>query len=191
MLARLVEADQAGPGAYVDMFALVEDLRQEIPTDWVFDARDALELRGLVHPLKVMGRTAPAKLTGEGRLYVEGGGQTGIIGDYRERPSTFVVVTGSGHQVAVGVEGDVSQASGGAAIPSEAWALLDRIELGLAEDEPVDDAQRHEALTDVRAAREQLQRRQPNRNAARALLEPLANLATVGELILRVLALLR
>src|SRR3954462_8063428 len=111
MLARIAEADRAQPGSYPDMVTLAEEIRQDIPIEWIFDARDALEGRGLVSPMKVIGRTAPAKLTGEGRLFVEQGGDTGVIDDYRQHPNNFVVVSGTGHQVAVGVEGDVRQNS--------------------------------------------------------------------------------
>jgi hypothetical protein len=145
MLARIVEADRQQPGAYVDMIPLAEELRQDIPIDWVFDAREALEVRGLVDPMKVIGHIAPAKLTGEGRLYVEQGGDTGVIDEYRQHPSNFVIVSGTGHQVAVGVQGDVSQTSGDVGVPAEVWELLDAIEKKLGEDPTLDDRARQDA----------------------------------------------
>jgi len=185
MLARIVEADRQEPGAYVDMIPLADELRQDIPIDWVFDAREALELRGLVDPMKVIGRIAPAKLTGEGRLYVEQGGDTGVIDEYRQHPSNFVIVSGTGHQVAVGVQGDVSQSSGDAGVPEEVWELLDAIEEKLRADTSLDQRAREDALSDVTMARAQLERPEPNKRAALALIDPLAKVAAIGEFVAR------
>jgi hypothetical protein len=190
MLARLVEADRQQPGAYVDLVPLAEELKQETPQAWIFDARTALEQRGLVRALKVLGRTAPAMLTGEGRLYVEQGGETGIINEYTHHRSNFVIVTGSNNQIAVGVEGDVHQTSVTAGVPREAFDLLDRIEELISSDQSLVDEDRNEALDDVRAARGQLEKKEPNKRAAIALLDPLAKIATVGGFIAKILSLL-
>lgn len=190
ILARLVEADREEPGTWVDMLPLAEQLKANIPDDWVFDAREALETRGLVNPLKVLGRTALARLTAEGRLFVEAGGNTGIINEYRQQPSNFVFVSGSGHQVAVGVEGDVTQTSVQTGVPHEVWKLLDQIEASVANADDLDDEQRHNAIKDILVAREQLQRPVPNKAVAVALLDPLAKLATVGGFVAKVITLL-
>jgi hypothetical protein len=190
MLARIAEADRKEPGTWINMFPLAAELRANVPDDWVFDAREALENRGLVSPLKVMGRTAPARLTGEGRLYVERGGDTGVIDDYRQHPWNFVVVSGTGHQVAVGVEGDVQQASVQTGLPNEVWDLLREIEVRLTADDSLDQGPREEALSDVQMARAQLERAQPNRRAALALLDPLAKFASVGTFVAKLVALL-
>jgi hypothetical protein len=189
MLARLVEADRDHPGTWVDMFPLAEQLRQNVPDDWVFAAREVLESRGLVSPLKVMGRTAPARLTGEGRLFVEDGGSTGIIEEYRQAPSHFVIVSGSGHNVAVGNRGNVTQTSLDPGVPGEAWTLLDQIERSLDEAD-LSEGDRQEALEDVRTARRQLERPQPNKPAALAVLDPLSKIASVGNFVVRLVALL-
>jgi hypothetical protein len=183
MLARLVEADREKPGEYVDMIPLAAELKQEIPQDWVFDARNALEVRGLVDPLKVLGQTAPAKLTGEGRLFVEQGGGTGVIDEYQKHPSNFVIVSGTGHQVAVATQGDVTQTYVETGVPKEAWELLDQVEQAIGSDDTLSGGDRELALADVRAARTQLERPEPNKRAAIGLLDPLAKLATVGDFI--------
>jgi len=190
ILARLAEADREEPGTWIDMFPLAEQLRANVPDDWVFQAQDVLENRGLVNPLRVLGRTAPARLTGEGRLYVEAGGDTGIINEYRQQPSNFVFVSGSGHQVAVGVEGGVTQTSVQAGVPPEVWELLDQIEQSLTAADELDERQRAHAVLDVQTARAQLERPEPNKRAALALLDPLAKLAAVGGFVQQLIALL-
>src|SRR5262245_43356256 len=85
-LARVVEADRQHPGARIDLFSTLEDLREPVPDPWVFDVARVLDSRGLVRWLKVLGRTAPVMLTGEGRLYVEHGGSTGVIDEYKREP---------------------------------------------------------------------------------------------------------
>jgi hypothetical protein len=131
-----------------------------------------------------------ASFAGEGRLFVEGGGGTGVIREYRDHPSNFVFVSGSGHQVAVGVGGDVTQTAVPAAIPEDVWRLLEQIETGVADDPSLRDDDRADALADVRMVRLQLERPKPNRRAAVALLDPLAKLATVGAFVAKLVALL-
>ena len=125
-----------------------------------------------------------------GRLYVEQGGDTGIIDEYKQHRSNFVIVSGSHNQVAVGVEGDVHQTSVQAGVPQEAFDLLDQIEQGIAADQMLEAQEREHALTDVRAARDQLQRKEPNKRAALGLLDPLAKIATVGGFVAKLVTLL-
>jgi hypothetical protein len=190
MLARIAEVDREHPGTWVEMFPLAEELQQNVPENWVFDARDVLESRGLVKPLKVLGRTAPARLSAQGRLYVERGGDTGIIAEYQQHRSNFVIVSGTGHQVVVGVDGDVSQTSVGSGIPSEAWTLLEHIERSLRNDDSIGAREREDALSDVGTARAQLERPEPNAHAAIALLDPLTKLSAIGESVAKLIALL-
>ena len=145
ILVRLYEADRARPGVAVNLSDLAVELRQEIPDSWAFDAVQVLADRGLVEDMRTM-QTPHAILTGEGRLFVEGGGQTGVIDEYRQHPANFVIVTGSSHQVAVGVQGDVEQTSITAEVPEEAWQLLKEIEERLSSAEDLDEKERTDAL---------------------------------------------
>lgn len=190
MLARLAEADRERPGEFVDLVLLAEELRQDFPLKWIFDARDALEDRGLVQSVKVFGRTAPAMLTAQGRLHIERGNDSDIISEYKEHRSNFVIVSGSGHQVAIGVEGDVRQTAVHVGVPREAFDLLDRIEQEIAADQMLDRDERESAIEDVRSAREQLQRKEPNKRAALALLDPLSKIAAIGGFVAKIVSLL-
>jgi hypothetical protein len=190
MLARLAEADRERPGEFVDLVLLTEELRQDFPLKWIFDARDALEDRGLVQSVKVFGRTAPAMLTAQGRLHIERGNDSDIISEYKEHRSNFVIVSGSGHQVAIGVEGDVRQTALHVGVPREAFDLLDRIEQEIAADQMLDRDEREAAIEDVRSAREQLQRKEPNKRAALALLDPLSKIAAIGGFVAKIVSLL-
>lgn len=183
ILARLYEADRQQPGHYVDLFMLAEELRQDVPDDWVREARDALQNRDLIHSFKVSGRIAEAKLTGEGRLYVEQGGDTGIIDEYKQHPTNFVIVTGSRAQVAVGTGGNVTQTSVQGKVPDEAWELLDLIENEVRDADGLSHQERQDALTDVKTARAQLERPEPNKQAAIAILDPLAKVSSIGSFV--------
>jgi hypothetical protein len=186
MLARVVDADREQPGAYVDLVGLANDLRQDVPQQWVFDVCEALQARGLVDSLRAFGGTASARLTGEGRLYVEQGGSTGIISEYRRDPTYFVIVSGSGHQVAVGTGGSVTQTSTADGIPTEVWDLLGRIEDGIRAMGDLTAEERNRALADVQTARQQLDRPEPNKRAAAALLDPLAKIAAIAAFVTKV-----
>ena len=120
MLVRLYEADRQQPGEVIDLSRLAAELGQDVPEGWLFDAVEALADRGLVEDMRTM-QTAHAILRGEGRLFVERGGSTGVIDEYRQHPANFVVVSGSGHQVAVATGGSVTQTSVQGAVPEEAW----------------------------------------------------------------------
>lgn len=135
-------------------------------------------------------QAAVARLTGEGRLFVERGGTTGVIDEYRQHPNNFVVVAGSGNQVAVGVEGSVTQTSVDAGIPLEVWELLDQIESGIQSAAGLTSSERENALSDLATAREQLRREEPNRRAALAVLDPLAKISAVAGFITKVIELL-
>ena len=57
----------------------------------VFRLAQALEGRGLITGAFASGPSVHASITGEGTLFVEQGGNTGIIKDYREHPQSFTV----------------------------------------------------------------------------------------------------
>lgn len=185
VLARLYELEQeVGPGALFDVNALTRELRADVPPQWVFDAGKVLESRGLAQLAFVFGGGCHARLTGEGRLFVEEERGTGIIKQYRGSRASFVSVSGTGGQVMVGR--DTGQVSQTVAIERErepAFLLLRRVKEALGRDAALTEAERADLLTDVEMIEQQLRKREPNRPAIAALLEPLSRVASLGGLL--------
>jgi hypothetical protein len=184
-LARVAEADRDSPGEYIDLYQVAADLNDDISDQWVFDAAKHLDYQGLVNWMKVMGRTAPVALTGDGRLYVEQGGVTGVIAEYREQPWQFVLISGEGHNVAVSQTGGVTQAANRA--EGDVFVLLSQIENGIEADQTLSPEAKAAAQIDLQAVRGQLQKPEPNRTVIKALLEPMTALASVGSLVLKLI----
>jgi hypothetical protein len=103
VLARLYELDD---GEFHDVKAIAAELRYPVAESWPYDAVNVLESRGLV--VEAMGFGKPdATISGAGRLFVEEQERVSasVIQEYRARPSSFVVVAGTGNQVVVGSDG--------------------------------------------------------------------------------------
>ena len=185
ILARLYELERgAGPGTLFDVNAIAQELREKIPPQWMFDAGKVLESRGWAQVAFTFGGGCHARLTGEGRLYVEEERGTGIIRQYRAAPAQFVSGSGVGHQVIVGsTTGAISHV---AAIEQErapALLVLNQLRDALRRDATLTEPERDELLTDVTMIEQQLRKREPNRAALAALLEPLSRVASIAGLV--------
>jgi hypothetical protein len=194
VLARMYENDQAKGthNDFVSMDELARELKDPIPESWPYDALIELERQGLVNAMKVMGSNGFGIITGKGRLYVEEQERQGesIIHDYRTHPGNFVVVSGTGHQVAVGTSGAVTQTAIKDEARHQVLVLLGEVEQALEEDTSLDADERADALSDVAAARRQIEKSEPNPKAAVALLEPLSRIASVASAVASIVGLL-
>ena len=183
ILARLYELDQAGTGtSFQDVDAIAAELREPVPDDWASQAVDVLAEQGLVDEANTMGAAA-AVINGRGRLYVEGREhQTEVIEEYRQQPSNFVYVTGTGHQVAVGVGGNVTQVKVSTDVRDSALRLLETMREKLDEEPTLGPSAKEDVLRDVAAIEGQFKKNTLNKDAVIALLNPLANIAGIADL---------
>lgn len=190
VLARVYELDETvGSGGFHDVHEIAAELAEPVPKNWPADVVAALQDRGLVSGYRAFGGDVGATLTGEGRLFVEqlAREKDSIVHEYRHSPSNIVIVHGgSGHNIAFGNVGYVTQTSISGDVRDEVTALLRQIEETLLADESLDGAEREDALADVRAAQGQMEKREPNRQAVLALLGPLSKIASVGAFVLKI-----
>ena len=181
LLARLYEADQASPGNFIELNLLNEELKEPAPLPWVRDAAKILESRGLARSISAFGGFLAAELTGEGRLFFEEG-RTPLLKKYKENRDIYIVnVAGAGNQVAVGGAGSVATQS--MTIEKErepAFRLLTEIENDLERDTNLNGESLAELKADVDAVRQQLKKREPNRPALAALLDPISKIVSVA-----------
>jgi hypothetical protein len=185
VLARLYELEREGrSGALFDLNVVAKSLKTHVPQDWVFDAGKVLESRGWAQVAFTFGGGCHARLTGEGRLYVEEERGTGIIKEYRLAPAQFVAVSGTGNQVVVGsTTGPLSQTTTIEAERAPAFSVLEELKQRLREDTTLTDAEKQEMLADVGMIEQQMRKREPNRVVLAALLEPLGRVASVAALV--------
>jgi hypothetical protein len=192
ILARLYEREQSGDsGSFAELNEIARDLKVPIPEDWVFDAGKVLEARGLAEVHYFMGGGCIARLTGEGRMYVEEERGTGVIKEYHDNPGQFVVVVGERNQVAVAGAGSSTTQTVG--VPEErrpAFELLNRIKQAIDRENSLSEREKGELRGDVEAVESQLRKREPNRAAIAALLEPMSQIASIAATVASLIKLL-
>lgn len=161
----------------------------------VHNIADALERRGLIQASFSHGPAVSACITGEGTLFVEQGGTTGVIKSYREHPHTFnVAIDQSTHFHAPIAGSNVAVHSGNAnqnlAQPPEIIAILADIEASIREILGISEERREEALSDVAVLRSELTRKQPRRPIVEAVLATLGDLSSISSLLMQLQPLL-
>jgi hypothetical protein len=179
LLVRLYDLDAESPGEFHNLSAIAESLKTDVPAEWVFDAGKVLESRALADVLFTFGGT-DAKISGEGRLYVEEG--RGTTKDIQDNPQNYyVTVSGNNNQV---ITGSTTQAVAQTiTIEQErapAFAIVDQILRKLAEDPTLPGAQRQESLTYANLIKLELAKPEPNRNLIAAVLDPLSKVASIA-----------
>jgi hypothetical protein len=179
LLVKLYELDAETPGEFHNLSAIAESLKSDVPADWVFDAGKVLDSRALADVLFTFGGT-DAKISGEGRLYVEEG--RGTTKDIQTNPQNYyVTVSGSNNQV---VAGSTTQAvTHTITIEQErapAFALLDQIVQKLNRDSTLPAPQKEESLTYANLIKQELAKPEPNRNLIAAVLDPLSKVASIA-----------
>jgi hypothetical protein len=186
LLARLYEREQRREegdegGSFFELNEIAQEFKTSIPEDWVFDAGKVLESRGLAEVHYFMGGGCIGRLTGEGRMYVEEERGTGLISNYRRDPSQFVMVVGDNNQLAVTRDaGAISQT---ADVPEErrpAFKLLRQMAEIVQADPGLSQKERQELKGDIDAIESQLRKREPNRAAIAALLEPMSQIVSIA-----------
>lgn len=194
ILARLYELEQSqGASSFFDVNAINEQLKEPVDAQWVFDAGKVLESRGLAQCVFAFGGVCQARLTGEGRLFVEERRDRAseTIGKYYRHPDNYVVVSGIGNKVVVGGR-DVT-ANQNTSIQQErapAFQLLGNIRNRVADDQRLSEQERGDVLSDLDMVEQQLRKREPNRSALAAILEPLGQIASIAGLVSTLIRLL-
>lgn len=178
-----LEQEQGGGGEYFDLNQISLLFTKKVPRPWVFDAAKVLEARCLARCVFTFGAIY-AQLTGEGRIYVEEEKGTGIVKQFHFAPGDFLDLSAESKQLVV-----ASPHAGGAnadQIEKErrpVFELLDKIEELLRQEKTLDQHEREDLLEDTQMIRRQLRKREPNRTALAALLEPLSRVASITGLV--------
>jgi hypothetical protein len=195
LLARLYElAESQG---HFEMQSLNEIALEFGVTDMgkVFNLAKALEGRGLIKGSFTSGPTSKALITGEGVLFVERGGDTGIMQNYRENPKSFTVsIDQSTHFHAAVASSNIAvhspEAKQRLSAAPDISSLLDAIEASIRADTALDQHRLEEAVSDVSFLRSELAREQPRRSVVNSILATLGDLSSITGLIMQLQPLL-
>lgn len=193
LLIRLYELEkERGAGRYFSLNAIAKELKEEVPVAWIRDAGKVLESRLLANCAFMIGGNAQAQLSGEGRLWVEEGkGSVPRITEDMKKLVT-VNVTGSDNQVVV-AGGDQSGTTQTLTIEQErepAFKLIEEMEKELDRDTSLGEQERRDARTDLSQVKDQLKKREPNRPALAALLEPLSQFTSIATRVVELIKLI-
>jgi hypothetical protein len=153
----------------------------------VRNAADYLHSRGLIVSLPRHGGTW-GMITGEGAVFVERGGETGIIRKYRENPSSYVVNIDKSTTIVGNVtssnlsihSADVSQTI---SVDQKVGELLSQIVQTLQKDAQLSKQQLADALQDIQTLKMQLSKSTKNKTTIESILATLANISSIGSLI--------
>ncbi|WP_123784096.1 hypothetical protein [Corallococcus macrosporus] len=183
MLARTYElAEEHGHGGYrVDLMAVGKELGADLESSR--QATQALEERGLINCLRAIGGFCNGHISASGRLFVENGGKTGVIGRYHQDRSAFIYVSNSpGANVNAGNIGS-SQVSN-VAVADDA-NILRQVRETLMRDASLKPAERQDALAEVQIVEAQLAKSKPNKGALRDSLDTLGRISSVGSFVVK------
>jgi len=161
----------------------------------VFNLGKALERRGQIYATFTMGPAVSAAITGEGSLFVESGGSTGVIRNYREQPQSFnVAIDQSTHFHAAITGSNIAAHSSNLTQrlepPPEIRPLLAAIEAAISSTADIDERRREEALNDVTVLNHELTREKPRKPVVDTILATLGKLSSLTSLLMQLQPLL-
>lgn len=149
----------------------------------VFNIAKSLEGRGLITALFTHDLTVSACITGDGSLFVEQGGATGVIGEFRRSPAQFIVDNSTHfHGPVSGSNVAVRSTVGSQEVAGNVETLLRAITDRLAADSSLDETRLRELQQDVEGLRLELQRSSPRRGVLRELLSTLSDVSSIAQL---------
>jgi hypothetical protein len=179
LIVKLYELDGEHPGEFQNLAMIAESIRDSVPPSWIFDAGKVLDTRGFADVLFTFGGT-DAKITGEGRLYVEEG--RGTTQEIQAHPQNYyVTVSGNNNQVATGNQtGQMTQTITIEQERAPAFALVDETINKLTNDPALSGPKKLEAVTYANLIKSELIKAEPNKNLIAAVLDPLAKIASIA-----------
>lgn len=146
----------------------------------------SLNDRGLIRRI-VNGRQIIACITAEGAMFVERGGDTGIVAQYRTNPEKFTLnldqstrIYGSVHNSNIASHSSSSHLTITASV--EALALLANLREAIEHDGSLSPERRAEAWADIELVRTELGRSSPREQILRSALGTLGDISSITSL---------
>lgn len=175
-------ARDLAPAHFLVLDAINRHLIDPVPTPLLREAGKVLQSRRLVHCMFPLGGRCYARLTGEGRIYVEEKRGSAITEMYWTDPSALFVDYGAPSEMSGAItEQDIADGRRTAEFREPALELVESIKAALRADTSLDDQSRTDALSDIDVIYHQLMRVEPNLPAIAAILAPLAEVSSIAE----------
>lgn len=154
-------------------------------------AANILESRGLIYPVSYqVGGGVSASISGEGCLFVERGGETGIIQKYRQNPDTFIVKIDQ----STNIHGNISHSSiamhsqsvtQAVTINNDIQSIISTIADTLKADASLNAQDREDLLHDIETLNIQLAKNKKDRSFIDGILSNLSNVSSIASLVLQ------
>jgi hypothetical protein len=179
LIVKLYEAElEQDSTAFVNLDALARQIKGDAPPDWVFDAARVLETRALANcTFNSLGTFA--KISGEGRLYVEEG--RGITKQVQQTPANFyVTITGDKNNIVTAQDAANIQQKIVDEDQTPIGKVLNEITKRIESDAALPEGTRKEALDYTNLIRNETKKPEPNRSLVAAVLEPLSKIASIA-----------
>lgn len=150
--------------------------------------------RGLIQNYnETIGGGPKAKISGEGCLFVERGGETGVIPEFKRHPEKFLLIDKStkiygpvsNSNIAVNVSNTIQSISSGNYLD-----LISKMAEVIKNDTSLSDLEIEDVLKDIEALKLQCGKTSMNRTVVSGLLEHLSNVSSIGSLILQIKSIL-
>ncbi len=195
LLLRIIyEYDTKFPGQFFDL----NEISKMIQVDnihRIIEAADVLESRGLVKVQKFLGGGCLASLTGHGRLLIEEGGNTGIIKKYDEKPEEYNITISNSTDTNINIgDKNVIEKNNSTDINEERkllFDLLNEIKERIKADTNINEESKDEKIIDIDGIEGQLKKKEPNMNIITSFIESISNIASISNLIGKLMELLR
>jgi len=154
-------------------------------------AAKILEARALIHPVAYdIAGGVRASISGEGCLFVERGGETGIIQKYRQNPETFIVNIDQ----SMNVHGNVSHSSisshsrgvsQAVTINNDIQGIISTIINALKADAFLSAQDREDLLHDIEILKIQLSKNKKDKTFIESILGNLSNVSSIASFVLQ------
>lgn len=157
-----------GAGEYYDLPPLLSGV--DYPSGWLSDAVDVLTSQGYITSQKFLGGGCMARLTGNGRLKKEDGGQAGFVKEYETNPNQYhVTIQEDKNTVVMGVQATATVTIGS----NQVSVYLDEVKKALSASKIISENEKADIKLDLDTIDKQLQKHEPNKGLAVAVLEGL------------------
>lgn len=188
--------DAAEEKGYDEIFYLSEFAEKVRIKDLakISNATRILRDRGLIQNYnESIGGGPKARISGEGCLFIERGGETGIVQEYREHPEKFIIIDKS-----TTIHGSVSNSNIAVhasnvtqtVTPGSSSEIISKMIEAIKNDASLAASESMDILKDLESLKLQCGKANMNKAIVRGLLEHLANISSIGSLVLQIKSIL-
>lgn len=178
ILTRLYElAESSGYGTYWNIISIANEFYEK-DFQKIFNIVKYLENYGFISPIYALGGFVHALITGQGAIFVENGGKTGIIRKYKSNPSVYIFSDISNSNIMINSV-DASQEF----TIEKKIQLIETIKNSINNEKDLSIEEKEDYLKDVESLKYQINKATPNKKIINVILESLSNVNILDDTI--------